>query len=176
MTRASLRGWIGVGLLFAGLWSAPVTAGRITNEPTGFNGYLWGASSTDYPSLVRVTDPAVADPVPDVDVYEKPGETLIVNGATLTRIHYRFYKGKLGGIGLRYEGREYRDKLMQWIEQEYGKLPPVERKQKQIEWHGENVVITLGYDVLTSRGHLWFTYLALTPFQNTSGVGGTATY
>ncbi len=44
----------------------------------------------------------------------------------------------------------------------------MERKQKQIEWHGESTVITLGYDVVTKLGQLWFTYLVLTPFDNST--------
>lgn len=171
-----LRGTACFVLLLIWLWSGPATAGRITKEPTGFNGYIWGTSSADYPSLVRVTDPAITGLLPDVDVYEKPREALTVNGVMVSGIRYRFYKSQLGAVELRYEGRGNREKLIQWIDQEYGKLPTAERKQRQVEWHGENVVIALGYDVLTNQGRLWLIYLALTPFQNTSGIGGTATY
>jgi hypothetical protein len=146
----------------------PALAAIITNEPAGFNGYTWGARSAEYPSLRLVTDPAVAHPLPDVDVYENPGEVLTLNGVTFGKIHYRFYKDRLGGIQLTFEGRENREKLRQLIEDRYGKVPPVERKQKQIEWHGESTVITLGYDVTTKLGQLWFTYLVLTPFDNST--------
>jgi len=146
----------------------PAQAAVITNEPTGFNGYAWGTRISEYPSLKLMADPAIAHPLPGVDVYEQPGETLTLNGVTLGKIQYRFYKNQLGGILLSYEGREDREKLRQWIEDRYGKVPPVERKQKQIEWHGKNTVINLGYDVTTNQGRLWFIYLVLTPFDNST--------
>jgi hypothetical protein len=157
-----------VGLLLGGLALGLAEAARITNEPTGFNGYVWGTPLAQVAGLTRVADPKLANPLPGVEVYEKPGEVLALNGVTFTRVLYRFYKSQLGGIELIYEGKENREKLIQWIEEQYGKLPPVERKQKQIEWHGANVVITLGYDVTTKLGRLWFTYLVLTPFDNST--------
>jgi hypothetical protein len=155
-------------LLLLGLWMELAQAAVITNEPKGFNGYNWAARISEYPSLKLMPDPAIAHPLPYVDVYEKPGETLTMNGVTLGNIQYRFYKDQLGGILLSYEGRENREKLRQWIEDRYGKVPPPERKQKSIEWHGKDTVISLGYDVTTNQGRLWFIYLLLTPFDNST--------
>jgi len=162
------------GLVFLLLELSGGTAGaaRITNEPNGFNGYTWGAASTQYPSLQLVTDPLIANPQPEVEVYENPGENLTLNGVTFTRVYYRFLKGQLGSIEFRYEGRENREKLRQWIEDHYGKVPPPERKQKHIEWHGENTVISLGYDLTSNLGRLWFIYLALSPFDNSLSTTG----
>lgn len=154
--------------LLTGFWGEPAGAARIKNEPKDFNGYTWGATSSQYPSLQRVTDPVLGNPLPFVEVYEKPGEVLTLNGVTFTRVYYRFFKDRLGNIQLWYEGKENREKLMQWIEEQYGKVPFAERKQKQIEWHSENVVITLGYDILTGKGGLWFIYLAHSPFDNST--------
>ena len=159
-------------LLLLALWTAPACAARITNEPNGFNGYTWGAASTQYPSLRLVTEPLIADPLPGVEVYENPVEALTVNGVAFTRVYYRFLKGQLGSIEFRYEGRENREKLRQWIEDHYGKVPPPERKQKHIEWHGENTVISLGYDPHTNMGQLWLIYLALSPFDNSFNTTG----
>lgn len=156
-------------MLMAGVWIVPAEAGRIKNEPNGFNGYTWGFSIAQYPSLQRVTDPAVADPLPFVEVYEHPGEVLTLDGVTFSKVYYRFYKGRLGNIQLTYEGRANRDKLMQWVEETYGKLPPPERKQVNlIEWHGNETVISLGYSPSSNVGRLWFTYLPLTPFDNST--------
>jgi hypothetical protein len=107
-----------------------------------------------------------------VEVYENPGETLTLNGVMFTRVYYRFLKGQLGSIEFRYEGRENREKLRQWIEDHYGKVLPPERKQKHIEWHGENTVISLGYDPNTNLGRLWLIYLALSPFDNSLSTTG----
>ena len=146
----------------------PALAAVITNEPKGFNGYTWGARIAEYPSLKLAMDPAIAHPLPDVDVYENPGEVLTLNGVTFGKIYYRFYKDRLGGMQLTFEGRENREKLRQWIEESYGKVPLPERKQKNIEWHGANTVINLGYDITTYQGRLWFIYLLLTPFDNST--------
>lgn len=153
-------------LLLLGLWREPARAAVITNEPPDFNGYTWGARISDYPALKLLSDPALAHPLPDVDVYENPGEILTLNGVTLGKIQYQFYKDQLGAMLLSYEGRDNRKKLRQWIEDRYGKVPLVERKQRQIEWHGKDTVINLGYDVRTNQGWLWFIYLILTPFDN----------
>ena len=160
-------------LLLIGFWMELALAAVTTNEPKAFNDFTWGARSAEYPSLKLAMDPAVAHPLPDMDVYENPGEVLTLNGVTLGQIYYRFYKGRLGGIQLTFEGRENREKLRQWIEDRYGKVPPPERKQKNIEWHGANTVINLGYDIMTNQGRLWFIYLLLTPFDNsTSDTSG----
>jgi hypothetical protein len=153
-------------LQLLGLWMNPAQAAVITNEPTGFNGYTWGARISEYPSLKLMSDPAIAHPLPYVDVYENQGEILTLNSVTFTKIQYRFYKDQLGSIDLKYKGRENRNKLLEWIEERYGKVPLPERRQKNIEWHGKNTVISLGYDVTTNQGRLWFIYLLLTPFDN----------
>ena len=155
-------------LLLLGPWMEPALAAVITNEPTGFNGYNWGARISEYSSLKLVSDPAIAHPLPDVAVYENPGEVFTLNGVTFGKIQYRFYKDQLGGIQLTFEGRENREKLRQWIEERYGKVPLPERRQKNIEWHGKNTVINLGYDVITKQGRLWFIYLLLSPFDNST--------
>ncbi len=175
-SRAAMCGCASGGgaliLLLLALWPASAGAARITNEPNGFNGYLWGASSAQYPSLRHAQDARVADQLENVEVFENPGEALTLNGVTFTKVYYRFLKGQLGSIEFRYEGRENREKLRQWIEDHYGKVLPPERKQKHIEWHGENTVISLGYDPNTNVGRLWLIYLALSPFDNSLSTTG----
>ena len=149
-----------------------VESARILNEPDGFNGYRWGTTIDRYPELRPVLDEAIANQLPNVKVYEDAG-SLVLNGVKPDKIYYRFSKGRLGSIELRYEGRDNREKLRQWIEDTYGRAPAPERKQKNIEWHGENVVISLGYDILSDRGQLWFIYLPDSPFAgDTGGMAG----
>lgn len=155
--------------LLAGLGGGSAGAARITNEPDGFNGYTWGFPSSRYPSLKLVTEPRLANPSPFVMVYENPGEVITLNGVACAKVYYRFHKDRLGNIQLLYEGKNNRQKLIQWLEAQYGALPFAERKQKQIEWHGENTVITLEYDITSDKGALWFIYLAFSPFDNSTG-------
>jgi hypothetical protein len=174
LRKISERLACGAALAFwlLGLWVTPAVAARITNEPNGFGGYLWGSPSAQYPSLRHVQDAKVANQLDNVEVFENPGDALTLNGATLTQIYYRFWKGKLGSVELKYEGRANREKLREWIENNYGKLPLSERKQQHIEWHGDNTVISLGYDPLTNLGRLWVIYLALSPFDNSLNTTG----
>ena len=146
----------------------PVESARILNEPDGFNGYRWGTTVDSYPELRPVRDKSLANQLPNVKVYEDAG-SLLLNGVKPDKIYYRFSKGRLGSIELRYQGRDNREKLRQWIEDTYGRAPVPERKQKHIEWHGENTVISLGYDLLSDRGQLWFIYLPDSPFASDAG-------
>src|SRR2546428_10898788 len=155
-----LIGMMAVGLLLGGLAQGLAEAARITKEPSGFNGYTWGTPLVQVAGLTRVKDPKIAEPLPGVEVYEKPGEVLTVNGVTFTRLLYRFYKSQLGGILFTYDWKENREKLIQWIEEQYGKMPSVERKQMQIEWHGVSTRINLGYDRATKLEQFWVTRLA----------------
>jgi hypothetical protein len=92
-----------------------------------------------------------------VGLYEKPGETLVLNGVAIQQVRYRFADGRLECIKLSYEGFENRHKLLQWIEEHYGKLPPPERRMiPQVLWHGDRLTITLSFNKNTQRGTLWF--------------------
>lgn len=149
-----------------------VESARILNEPDEFNGYRWGTTIDRYPELRPVLDETIANQFPNVKAYEDAG-SLVLNGVKPDKIYYRFSKGRLGSVELRYEGRDNREKLRQWIEGRYGLAPASERKQKNIEWHGESMVITLGYDILSDRGQLWFIYLPDSPFAgDTGGMAG----
>src|SRR5438105_10312473 len=100
----------------------PAESARILNEPDGFNGYRWGTPVDSYPELRPVIDKSIADQLPNVKVYEDAG-SLLLNGVKPDKIYYRFSKGRLGSIELRYEGRYNMEKLRQWIENTYGRAP-----------------------------------------------------
>src|SRR2546426_9344001 len=69
-------GGVALILLLLALWTAPTGAARITNEPNGFNGYTWGAASTQYPSLRLLTGPLISHPLPCGERSEKPAGAL----------------------------------------------------------------------------------------------------
>src|SRR5437879_12899537 len=121
-------------MLLLGPWMEPALAAVITNEPTGFNGYNWGARISEYSSLKLVSDPAIAHPLPDVAVYENPREAFTLNGVPFGKIQYRFYKDQLGGIQLTSEGREKREKERRATEDRYGRLPRHERRRNNSKW------------------------------------------
>lgn len=132
------------------------TAGQLNDDVNAFNGYTLETPTSHYPSF-RVIQRYSTEFVPDVTVYELPGEELTLAGVPFTKIHYRFADGLLESIQLTYEGRENRDKLLRWIEQNYGKLPPQERRIfAQVLWRGEKLLIMLNYNRAHNEGMLWF--------------------
>lgn len=131
-------------------------AAQIRDDQNAFHGYVMQAPLSQYPSL-KLVKTWSAEMVKEVGYYENPGEVVTVNGVSLTGIRYRFADQRLESMYVTYEGRENRDRLMRWLEEQYGKLTLVERRiVNQVEWRGTHMVITLDFDIYTKRGSLWF--------------------
>ncbi len=131
-------------------------AAQIRDDQNAFHGYVMQAPLSQYPSL-KLVKIWSAEMVKEVGYYESPGEVVTVNGVLLTGIRYRFADQRLESMYATYEGRENQDRLMRWLEEQYGKLTSVERRiVNQIEWRGDHMVITLDFDIHTKRGSLWF--------------------
>lgn len=144
-------------VLAGGLPIEPTEAAKLKDEPNGFNGYILGAALSDYPSLKLVKDLGSTDFVQQVGIYVNPDEALRFNAIPLTQIRYRFVDGQLESIAVHYEGRENRDKLMRWVEEQYGKLSSHERRMvSNVQWFGDKTTITLNYNPNTKIGTLWF--------------------
>ena len=132
-------------------------AGRIANNADSFKGYIMESPLSEYPSLTRV-DTRAGEFVRHIGIYEDRSETITINGVSFSRVRYRFADTKLESIQLVYQGRENRERLREWIEDTYGKLPPQERRMvNQVEWHGDRMVISLSYNGALNQGSLWFT-------------------
>jgi hypothetical protein len=144
-----------VFFLCLGLAGQSARAVLIHDEPSGFQGVPWGASPADCAALSFVKTLGTTDSMKKVDLYDHPTDSVTLNGATFTRIRYRFLDNRLESVQLRYEWRANRNKLMQWVEQRYGALTPGERKQVGAEWEGEETVVNLSYNLDTGRGSLW---------------------
>ncbi len=133
----------------------PARSARIPDGQNLFNGYTLGASLSQYPEL-RVIKTWETDFVKEVGLYEHPAEEISLNGVTFQKVRYRFADRLLESIELMYQGRDSRDKLLQWVEERYGRLSPVERKMiSQVEWHGDQMAITLSYDYSSKVGTLF---------------------
>ena len=140
----------------------PVRAANIPKDPGGFNGYTWGTPLAKFPGFKLVKDMGSTDFVDNNGVYENPGETLTLNEVPMATIRYRFVDNQLESVELRYTGRENRDRLARWLEEQYGKLTAHERKMvNAILWYGDTTVINLKYDVVTKEGTLYFLSQAL---------------
>jgi len=174
LVSAFVKGVLGLSVLPIVLAGDLAHAVRITNEPNGFNEYTWGAPLTSFPALQQTRELGKAESGERIIVYENPGEVLTLNGVTLNRIRYRFVDGQLESIALSYEGRESRDKLLQWVEEHYGKLTPAERRVQftQVEWFGEKTEVTLSYYHMRKEGTLLFISPAIRYRLFDSNLGG----
>jgi hypothetical protein len=136
---------------------APARALLIENEPSGFRGNQWGASPADCVPLRFVSNLGVTDAGQQVDVYDRSPVGISLNGAALTRIRYRFLDNKLESVQLSYEGRANRDRLLQLMEERYGRLTPGERKSvTRAEWDGFETTVVLSFNPDSGVGSLWF--------------------
>jgi len=154
---------LAVALIFVmGASIVPARAAKILDDPNGFNGYTWGTPLAKFPGFKLIRDLGSTDFVKDVGLYENPGETFTLNEVPLVMIRYRFVENQLESISLRYTGRENRDKLVRWLEEQYGKLTAPERRMvNALPWYGDQTVINLKYDVVTKEGMLYFFSKAL---------------
>ena len=174
LVSAFVKGLLALSVLPSILANDLAHAVRITNEPNGFNEYTWGAPLASFPALQQTRELGRAEGGERINVYEKPGEVLTLNGVTLNRIRYRFVDSQLESIALSYEGRESRDKLLQWVEEHYGKLTPPERRVQftQVEWLGEKTEVTLSYYHTKKEGALLFISPAIRYRLFDSNMGG----
>jgi hypothetical protein len=171
----SSRGFPQFLLLFIALFGVsvsepPAFALLIQNEPSGFRGNEWGASPKECASLTFVTAQGVTVSGQQVDIYDRSPVGISLNGAALTRIRYRFLDNKLESVQLSYEGRANRDRLLQLMEDRYGRLTPGERKLlARAEWDGFETTVTLSFDPDTGLGSLWFSSTMLNREFTVSG-------
>jgi hypothetical protein len=174
LAGAFVKGVLALSVLPSVLASDLAHAVRITNEPNGFNEYTWGSPLASFPSLQQARELGKTEDGERISVYEKPGEVLTLNGVALNRVRYRFVDGQLESIVLSYEGRESRGKLLQWVEEHYGKLTPPERRIQftQVEWLGEKTEVTLSYNHGKKEGMLLFISPVLRHRLFDSNMGG----
>jgi hypothetical protein len=155
--------------LVMGASLAPAGAAKIPDDPGGFNGYTWGTPLAKFPGFKLIKDLGSTDFVDNNGIYENPGETLRLNEVPLATIRYRFVENQLESIELRYTGRENRDKLARWLEEQYGKLTSHERRMvNAVLWYGDKTTINLKYDIVTKQGTLYFLSQALSHRFNES--------
>jgi len=140
-----------------GLANQPARAVLLQDEPSGFRGNFWGASPDDCPSLRFVGDLGTNQYGKLITLYDRSTVGLIINGVSFTRIRYRFIENQLESVQLSFTGRANRDKLLQVIEDRYGRPAPGERKNlSRVEWDGSETVVDLDYRVDIEQGSLWF--------------------
>ncbi len=140
-----------------GFASPPAWGVLMQDEPSGFRGNSWGASPGDCPSLRFVRDLGTTQDGKLITLYDRSTVGLIINGVSFTRIRYRFVENQLESVQLSFGGRANRDKLLQVIEERYGRSVQGERKNlSRVEWDGNETIVDLDYRVDSEVGSLWF--------------------
>jgi hypothetical protein len=143
-------------VLLARIVTDVAMAGSLGSNVNAFKGYIMEAPISQYPFL-KLIKVASTDLVQELGLYENPEENIVLNNVSFRKVRYRFADQRLESVQLVYEGRENRERLMQWIEEHYGRPNPAERKMiNQVEWHGDLLAITLSYNMVNKEGHLWF--------------------
>ena len=143
-----------LGLAFT---SGSARAVLIHDEPSGFRGNHWGDSFQDGPPLRFVKGLGTTNSGKQVDLYDRSPVGITLNGVPFSRIRYRFLDNQLESVQLSYEGSANREKLLQLMEERYGRLTPGERKSiARAEWDGYETVVELSYNPETGLGSLWF--------------------
>ncbi len=134
-----------------------VWAVMIADEPSGFRGNHWGDSPWNCPPLRFVNGLGKTNSLKQVDLYDRSTVGIALNGVSFSRIRYRFLDNQLESVQLSYEGLPNREKLLQLMEDRYGRLAPGERKLvRRAEWDGYETVVDLSYNPETGLGSLWF--------------------
>ena len=134
-----------------------VWAVMIADEPNGFRGNHWGDSPWNCPSLRFVNGLGKTNSMKQVDLYDRSTVGIALNGVSFSRIRYRFLDNQLESVQLSYTGLANREKLLQLMEERYGRLTPGERKLvRRAEWDGYETVVDLSYNPETGLGSLWF--------------------
>jgi hypothetical protein len=137
--------------------SWPARAVMIADEPSGFRGNHWGDSPRNCPPLRFVKGLGTTASLKQVDLYDRSTVGIVLNSVTFSRIRYRFLDNQLESVQLSYEGAANRARLLQLMEERYGRLTPGERKHiARAEWDGFETVVELSYNPDTGLGSLWF--------------------
>ena len=153
--RNFVSGALALCVLAGGLPVAPAGAAEIKDNQNVFNGYAMGVPLSRYPALQKLKSWS-AEFVKEVGLYENPGESPVLNGVSYRKVRYRFADQQLESIEMTYEGRANRDNLLRWLEEQFGKLSPVEHRMvSQVEWPGDAIAITLSYNHDSKRGTLF---------------------
>lgn len=144
--------FLALGLVTPSAWAV-----MIADEPSGFRGNHWGDSPLNGPPLRFVNGLGTTTSMKQVDLYDRSTVGLTLNGVSFSRIRYRFLDNQLESVQLSYTGLANRKKLLQVMEERYGRLTPGERKLVgRAEWDGYETVVDLSYNVETGLGSLWF--------------------
>ena len=120
---------LAVSFLCLGLAGQSAWAVLIHDEPSGFRGNHWGDSPGDCPSLRFAKGLGTTTSMKRVDLYDRSTVGIVLNGVSFSRIRYRFLNDQLESVQLSFQGPANRERLLQLMEERYGRLTRSEERR-----------------------------------------------
>lgn len=151
------RCWLGILVIGIALL-ALITAARavpLQNDPNGFEGIPWGATFTESEQFVKVEDAG------RVQTYELISTPRRLGPATVESMKFSTIEGKFARVMVRYTGKETHDRLLTFLQQQFGPIDQTPGQMaggavKFFNWQGPDSAIILRYDLRTSQGVVFF--------------------
>jgi hypothetical protein len=125
------------------------------NDPNGFEGIPWGASFSESDTFVKIEDAG------RVQTYELKTATQTLGPATVDGMKFSTIDGKFARVMVRYSGKENHDRILGFLQQQFGPLDQTPGQVaggavKFFNWQGTDSAIILRYDLRTSQGVIFF--------------------
>ncbi len=145
-----------ITVVVAALIPQAVLALELKEDPGGFDGGKWATPIAEMPDLKLVEDNG------ELKTYMKPGPPPTMGGVPVEAVWYRFYKGRLESVQVRYSGNATHQAIRAWSAERFGPLPqPRFRGLQEFTWVGRETTVLLQYDGIRDRGVLFFTSRAI---------------
>ncbi len=134
---------------------APVLAVPMENDPNGFEGIPWGAAFTESDQFVKVEEAG------RIQTYELTSTPRKLGPATVESMKFSTVEGKFARVMVRYTGKETHDRLLTFLQQQFGPIDQTPGQMaggavKFFNWQGPDSAIILRYDLRTSQGVIFF--------------------
>lgn len=133
----------------------PAIAVPIVDDPHGFEGIPWGTTFSQAGPFLKIEDDGRQQ------TYERKGASLALGSTTVDSMRFTAFQGKFGRVTVRYSGKDTRNRLLDYLQNQYGKL---DRTPGQIAvgpvivyaWHGLDTEVTLRFEANVERGIIFF--------------------
>ena len=145
------------GTVMLAMW-LPVAAALavpMQHDSNGFEGIPWGAAFSESDTFIKIEDSG------RVQTYELKGTAPTLGPAPVDSMRFSTIDGKFARVMVRYSGKESHDRILSFLQQQFG---PLDRTPGQVaggavkffNWQGADSEIILRYDVRTSQGVIFF--------------------
>jgi len=139
------------------------TALAYQNEPDNFRGMKWGSPRPSSVHPMVGGDPKSAS---SITICHRHTDKLSVGEATLTAIVYVYYKNKLNGVVLYFEGITNFVSLKSTLSQAYGKPYQSNEYIEDYKWlNQDGLCIVIKYSEITGKGDITYMYMPISNKQ-----------